>query len=119
MAKIAPGDIRLLHDMYFDAPSMSEMVGARGRCASSRIPKRVYRLRRLGLCLCDAPTMHRDPGEPRCWALTPEGERLVELLDEIADGPDFVYDYKRVARIEELETALQSQAVTESVTNRD
>ena len=101
MAKITRDDSGLLRDMFFDAPTMAEMVGARGRWVSSCVSRRVYRLRRLGLCLCDAPTMHRDPGEPRCWALTPEGEQLVKLLDALYeyDEPGFVYDYKRVAAV--------------------
>lgn len=70
--KIDGTDLGLLLDMYHWAPTMTEL--------GDNNKKRVYRLSRANLCMCDMPGMH--PGEPRCWSLTPKGENLVELIDD-------------------------------------
>jgi hypothetical protein len=65
-------DFGLLLGMYDDAPTMYEL--------GHNNKKRVYRLSRAGLCMCDKPSIH--PGQPRCWSLTPTGTSLVETVDE-------------------------------------
>ena len=101
MIKLDHHDIGILFEIYGHAPTFIEI---NYRFRSSRrhravnlpdVKRRLYRLSRHGLCACDLPGMH--PGQPRCWSLSPEGERVVEECDrKWWDRPEFVYEYRRV-----------------------
>jgi hypothetical protein len=82
-------DIALLRKMYFDAPTIDEF-----REQKERAQRRLYTLSRLGLCRGDTAGMH--PGQPRCWSLSPEGERVVEESEQDPwDEADYLYEYVR------------------------
>ena len=96
-------DIGILFEIYGYAPMFEELdyrfrSSRRHRAVNlPNVRKRLYRLSRHDLCACDSPDMHYDTGEPRCWSLSPEGERVVEECDhEWWDRPEFVYEYRRV-----------------------
>lgn len=76
-ARLDRKDLELLRVVYFAIPSMGEITGG---VKGTGIEKRVHRMSRLGLCACDRPGQH--PGEWRRWSVTPEGERVVEMVDE-------------------------------------
>jgi len=103
MIKLDHHDIGILFEIYGHAPTFIEI---NYRFRSSRrhravnlpdVKRRLYRLSRHGLCACDLPGMH--PGQPRCWSLSPEGERVVEECDrEWWDRPEFSYEYTRMEK---------------------
>lgn len=103
MIRLDRYDIAILFEMYGYAPTCTELwlnfyhsyrLKPGGCIAKSRYRRRLYRLSRHGLCACDLPGMH--PGQPRCWSLSPEGEKIVERADEVFwDKPGYVYEYQK------------------------
>lgn len=97
-------DLEFLRGMYFSPSVMAELMGGvKGRGWR----KKIYRLRRLGLCTRDTREGSR---APMSWGVTQEGKQVVEMADEDWEfhlprqHPKYRFCLARLDQVEEGET---------------